>query len=67
MTYREMLYHTVNSKVVLEINQGCVDGFTSRFLESVMYNKRLLTNNFAVQKISITTLLEYNVLSVSMT
>ena len=50
MTYREMLYHTVNSKVVLEINQGCVDGFTSRFLESVMYNKRLLTNNFAVQK-----------------
>ena len=50
MSYREMLHHTVNSKVVLEVNQGCVDGFTSRFLESVLYNKRLLTNNIAVKK-----------------
>ena len=45
MTYREMLYHTVNCRCVLEINQGEADGYTSRFLEAVMYNKRLLTNN----------------------
>lgn len=50
MTYREMLYYTVNSEVVLEINQCMVDGFTSRFLESVIYNKKLITNNLAVQK-----------------
>lgn len=49
MTYREMLEKTINSRVVLEVNQGCVDGFTSRFLEAVMYNKKLLTNNVAVK------------------
>ena len=48
MRYVDMLYNTVNSKVVLEVNQGCVDGFTSRFLEAVLYNKKLLTNNVAV-------------------
>ena len=47
--YSEMLYKTVNAKVVLEVNQGCVDGFTSRFLEAVLYNKKLLTNNVAVR------------------
>lgn len=45
MTYREMLYHTVNTRYVLEINQGGADGYTSRFLEAVMYNKKLITNN----------------------
>lgn len=45
MTYREMLQHTINSRCVLEINQGGADGYTSRFLEAVMYNKKLLTNN----------------------
>lgn len=49
MSYREMLYYTVNSEVILEINQGTVDGFTSRFLEAVMYNKKLITNNLAVK------------------
>lgn len=49
MTYREMLYHTVNSRCILEINQGGADGYTSRFLEAVMYNKRLLTNNFFIK------------------
>lgn len=50
MSYRDMLFYTVNSEVVLEINQGIVDGFTSRFLEAVIYNKKLITNNLAVQK-----------------
>jgi len=49
MKYSDMLYKTVNAKVVLEVNQGCVDGFTSRFLEAVLYNKKLLTNNVAVK------------------
>lgn len=49
MKYSDMLYKTVNAKVVLEVNQGCVDGFTSRFLEAVLYNKKLLTNNMAVK------------------
>lgn len=50
MTYREMLYHTVNSKCVLEINQGGADGYTSRFLEAVMYNKKLITNNTFIKQ-----------------
>lgn len=49
MTYKEMLYYTVNSKVILEINQGNIDGYTSRFLEAVIYNKKLITNNLYVK------------------
>lgn len=50
MTYREMLYHTVNSRCVLEINQKDAVGYTSRFLEAVMFNKRLITDNKDVKK-----------------
>lgn len=50
MSYSEMLYHTVNSKCVLEINQEEAVGYTSRFLESVMFNKRLITDNQDVKK-----------------
>lgn len=50
MPYREMLYHTVNSRCVLEINQPGAVGYTSRFLEAVMYNKKLMTNNIAIKK-----------------
>lgn len=49
MSYEEMLYHSVNSRCILEINQADADGYTSRFLESVMYNKKLITNNSYVQ------------------
>mgnify|MGYP000015305623 FL=1 len=45
MPYSEMLYHTINSKGILEINQYEAVGYTSRFLEAVMYNKRLITDN----------------------
>lgn len=48
MPYSEMLYHTVNSKCVLEINQYQAVGYTSRFLEAIMFNKRLITDNIAV-------------------
>lgn len=45
MSYKEMLYHTVNTRCVLEIVQGGGQiGYTSRFLESVIYGKRLITN-----------------------
>ena len=50
MSYSQMLYHTVNSRCVLEINQEGAVGYTSRFLEAVMFNKRLITNNQAVKK-----------------
>lgn len=49
MSYKEMLTHTVNTRCVLEINQGNSDGYTSRFLESVIYGKRLVTNNQSIK------------------
>ena len=50
MKYTEMLYHTVNTRCVLEINQSEAVGYTSRFLEAVMFNKRLITDNQDVKK-----------------
>lgn len=50
MPYSEMLYHTVNSRCVLEINQEEAVGYTSRFLEAVMFNKKLITDNQDVKK-----------------
>lgn len=51
MTYEEMLYHTVNTRCVLEIIQGGGQtGYTSRFLESVIYGKKLLTNCKSVKE-----------------
>ena len=50
ITYFEMLYQTVNSRCVLEINQEGASGYTSRFLEAVMYNKKLITNNADILK-----------------
>ena len=50
MTYREMLIHTARSKCVLEINQQGADGYTSRFLEAVMFNRKLITNNGFVKQ-----------------
>lgn len=52
MSYREMLTHSVNCKCMLEVNQRGADGYTSRFLEAVMYNKKLITNNSYVKQSS---------------
>lgn len=49
MPYIDMLYNTVNTRCVLEFNQEGALGFTSRFLEAVMYNKKLITDNPAVK------------------
>ena len=44
MSYREMLYHTVNTRCLLEAVQGGgQSGFTSRFLEAVILGSSCLT------------------------
>ena len=50
LTYRKMLEHTVNTRCVLEINQSNAVGLTSRFLEAVMYGKKLITDNLAIKE-----------------
>lgn len=45
MSYREMLYHTINCRCILDVNQEDASGYTSRFLEAVMYNKPLIADN----------------------
>lgn len=48
MPYKEILYYSVNARCMFDINQGGAEGFTTRFLEAVMYNKRFITDNQAV-------------------
>lgn len=43
--YLEMLRRTVNSRCVLDVTQKDSDGLTSRGLEALCYNKKLLTDN----------------------
>lgn len=47
--YIEMLYKSVNSKCMFDVNQGGAVGYTSRFLEAIMYNKLFITDNPAVK------------------
>ena len=49
LPYREMLQRSVDARCMLEINQGGSVGYTSRFLEAVIYNKKLLTNNKTIE------------------
>lgn len=49
MPYMEMLYKSVNTRFMFDINQTGAVGYTSRFLEAVMYNKRFITDNIAVK------------------
>lgn len=50
ITYAEMLRLSVNSRCILDINQSNATGYTSRFLEAVMFNKKLITDNFYIKK-----------------
>lgn len=50
MSYKEMLYHSVNSRCMLEITQSNQQGYTSRFLEAVIYGKKLITNSNYIKK-----------------
>lgn len=52
MSYKEMLYHSVNTRCMLEITQENQQGYTSRFLEAVMYGKKLITNSEYIKKSS---------------
>ena len=49
MPYLDMLYKSVNAKFMFDINQSGAVGYTSRFLEAVIYNKRFITDNIAVK------------------
>lgn len=49
MPYTEMLYRSVNARFMFDINQTGAVGYTSRFLEAVIYNKRFITDNKAVK------------------
>ena len=48
LTYRQMLEYNMQSRCLLEINQEGAIGYTARFLEAVMYNKLLLTDNMSI-------------------
>lgn len=50
ITYAEMLRLSVNSKCILEISQEDAVGYTSRFLEAVLFNKLLITDNAYIKK-----------------
>lgn len=48
LTYKKMLEYSMQSKCLLEVNQEGAIGYTSRFIEAVMYNKLLLTDNNSI-------------------
>ena len=43
-----MLNYSIKSKCLLEVQQAGAVGYTSRFLEAVMYNRKLITNNITI-------------------
>lgn len=49
LSYRQLLFHTVNSRCILEISQENASGYSARFLEAVLYNKRLITDNLWIK------------------
>lgn len=48
LSYKQMLIYSCQSKFMLEINQEGAVGFTSRYIEAILYNKRLITDNTAL-------------------
>ena len=48
--YSEMLRMTVNSRCLLDLNQADCVGYTSRILEAIMYNIKLITDNATILK-----------------
>ena len=50
ITYKQILITSIQSDCILEICQEGAVGNTARFLEAVMYNKKLLTNNSTLIK-----------------
>lgn len=50
LSYKEILQRSLNAKCILEINQQKAIGYTARFLEAVIYNKKLITNNQSIKE-----------------
>lgn len=50
VSYQENLSHLKNSRCILEIMQKNGSGYTSRTLEAIAYDKKLLTNNLFIQR-----------------
>ncbi len=50
MPYIDMLYKSVNARCILDINQEGAVGYTSRIIEAIIYNKKLITDNITVLK-----------------
>ena len=48
ITYTEMLRLTVNCRCILDLNQADCVGYTSRILEAIIYNKKLVTDNMSI-------------------
>ena len=49
MTYLENIQHLRQSKCLLEVMQGGGRGYTIRYAEAIMYDKKIITNNSEVQ------------------
>lgn len=52
MSYLEYLEHVINTDCIVEIMQKNAQGYTLRLWESLLYNKKLLTNNSSIKKSS---------------
>ena len=50
MPFLDMLYKSVNCRCMLDIYQGGAVGYTSRFIEAVMYNKKLIADNLFIKE-----------------
>lgn len=50
LSYFEMLSRTLNARCILEINQESAMGYTSRYLNAVMYGRKLITNNTSIKE-----------------
>ena len=49
MPYNEMLFRSINSRCMLDINQEGAVGYTSRILEAIIYNKKIIVDNEVVK------------------
>ncbi len=51
MSYRDYLSHIIGTKCIVEIMHHNAEGFTLRTWESLIYNKKLLTNNNGIKNL----------------
>lgn len=51
MPYEENVWRILHSKCILEIMHEGYEGITQRYLEAIVYNKKLLTNNAEIKSL----------------